>query len=775
MGSIFSIMIRFMGGYESPYYAGFNMLFLARSLLLPLDIGVAIVADLMLYLAYLIPILVFDQITNWPIFINNNFFLVGTISLALLSTYIGNLYRWREFINTYKLDQSNQELAKAKGHLETSYQKLQELDRLKTQFFSNISHEFRTPLTLILAPVDSLLKDGEASSAEARKKALQVIQGNALRLLRLINHILDLIKIDAQQMKLVLSKISLRSFLKEVYELLLPLAQQKNITFEITSNVQASIFLDRSAIEKVLLNLIYNAIKFTPSGGSIYLWAETSPSETFIHIQDTGIGIAPEMHEKIFNRFSQISSDASRQYEGTGIGLALSKEIVELHGGKITVQSELGKGSLFTVVLPHLTIQEDQAVTTPDHPNDEFLSKIQRDAFISGADLMLETNRFENIANVSSSGKPIVLIAEDNPDLSGFIASELGADYEIHIARDGQEALNILTIRRPDLIVSDIMMPGMSGYDFCKAVKSKDSTRDIPFIFLTAKAELPMKLEGYEIGADDYIIKPFQMQELQAKIKALLTLKKMEVSLKEKSMALEAALEKLQKARDERLNYVSQMAASLAHELRNPLQPIRTYIEVLDENKQNPDFIHRMIESVTPSLDRMDLLVKQLMNLGKIEKPHLGPVNIHKILDEAVSILEPKFKAKEVILEKSYHVDQVILQADPHQLSQVFFNLAKNALDALSANQTLKIKTQLINREDGSFIEISFEDNGPGIDEETLKKIFEPFFTTKKEGTGLGLCISKQIVEAHHGTLTAHSTLGKGSVFKVSLGVQFSE
>ncbi|MBI1882777.1 MAG: response regulator [Chlamydiae bacterium] len=480
-------------------------------------------------------------------------------------------------------------------------------------------------------------------------------------------------------------------------------------------------------------------------------------------IKDSGIGIPPESQEKIFDRFSSVTSSPTRNFEGVGIGLALCRELVKLHGGKITVESKPGQGSSFTISLPRKGVVRSTGKAGSDpvqlqSSEKEWIAKMNREALTTGTDLMLPRNIFgaQTSLEKNFSGKKTVLIVEDNPDLLSFLSSELQREYRLILSRDGEEALGKIEKERPDLVISDIMMPKMNGYEFCRRMKNLKSHRDIPLIFLTAKADLDMKLEGYQYGADDYLVKPFNIDELKAKARALITLRQMGKAL--------------QQAQEEKLAYVNQMAASLAHEIRNPLQPIRTYLEVLQDHYADPTFPQKMIEAVTPYLDRMDSLVQQLMHLGRFEKPSLSAMNPVNPLEDVLQILEPKLKSRRILVQKKFLKSPTSFLADPNQLAQVFFNLIKNALEAMPQGGTLLIQTEKIAENGKNLYQISFKDSGLGMDGETLQHLFEPFYTTKKEkGTGLGLSISKQIVEAHQGKIWAESKPGQGALFLVQL------
>lgn len=782
IGCAISLMIQFLGGYESSYYAGLNLVFLGMGLLLPWRLGDAFLTGILVYASYLTPIFLFEKITHWPIFINNNAFLSATFLISLIATYVGHQYRWKEFQDKFNLGQSNQALAQAKEELENAYHKLEELDQMKTQFFANISHELRTPLTLILAPVGTLIEEENKKSPEDRRKGFEVIQDNALRLLKLVNHLLDLMKIDSEKFDLNVRKVHVESLIREIQDSITPLAKQKGLELDFKTEDALNASFDRDQIEKVLLNLIYNAIKFTDKGGKIIVKTQKILEELEITVEDNGIGIAPEMLDKIFDRFTQAHTGTARRYEGTGVGLALCKELVKLHGGSISVQSELGKGSIFKVRLPMKsknvseTIPEKEEESTPkETEGTEWLTQIHREAMVSGTDLLLKKDRFgaQSQKKDLQNGKPLILISEDNPDLLSFLGSQLQCDYQVILTGNGEEALQALEQELPQLIIADIMMPKMDGYELCRRVKQNPKTQEIPVVFLTAKAELDMRIEGYKQGVDDYLIKPFNIQELKSKIKAILMLSRLNKALQEKNQQLHIAFSDLQTARDEQLGYVHQMASSLAHEIGNPLQAIRLHLEMMEELSETSQFPKETAQAIYPHLERMKALVKQLTHIGKTNKLEISAINPLTAIEETLNLLGPKLKSALIHLVKDFKAPATFIDGDKNQLVQVFFNLIKNALEAMPQGGTLEIKTEKTEKNEQSFYRILFKDSGIGITEETMTHVFNPFYTTKKEGgSGLGLSISQKIVNAHGGTLTARSKDGEGSTFIVELPLE---
>ena len=386
------------------------------------------------------------------------------------------------------------------------------MDAVKTRFFSNITHEFRTPLTLIISPVDELMK--EEDMPIPYKKTLSTVQRNANQLLELINQLLDLSKVEAGKMKVDIKRGDVGLYLAELTENFLPYALQKNIQLKINNEVTPTEYLfDAGKWERISSNLLSNAIKFTAEGGRIDvgIFENNKDEKHFITltVKDTGTGIAPEKLPHIFDRFYQADTSSTRLYEGTGIGLALVKEFVDLMNGRIDVQSKPGEGTTFTLNIP-VDVATDiavEALIIPQKANQQPLDAI-------------DTSTDENI--VSPAEAPLILVAEDNPDLNTFIAGSLQKNYRVITALNGTDAWALCKTEIPDIVLSDVMMPGMDGNELCAAIKSDPLTAHIAVVMLTVKTAPTSVIEGLSKGADDYISKPFKVDELLLRIHNLL-------------------------------------------------------------------------------------------------------------------------------------------------------------------------------------------------------------------------------------------------------------
>lgn len=399
-------------------------------------------------------------------------------------------------------------------------QKLHEVDELKSRFFANISHEFRTPLTLILGPVKQII---ERTKETKTKEDLNLVHRNANKLLGLVNQLLDISKIESGNMKLQTTPINIIPYLKALVLSFTSYAERKRISLKLISGLDdLTVYIDKDKFEKIINNVLSNAFKFTPDGGTIEVIVNQESKYLRIAISDTGVGIPKDMMQKIFDRFYQVDGSHTREQEGTGIGLSLTKELVELHKSTIEVESDEGKGSTFRISIPLGT----------DHLTPEEICELESDK--------LESYQFENTLIVSpenkinnvdtdaimQADKPLLLIVEDNYDVRNYIKANLDNGYRIIEAVDGEDGWNKSTNALPDLIISDVMMPKMDGFELCKRLKTDERTSHIPIILLTAKAAKQDKLDGYEIGADDYIMKPFETDELNARIKNLILQRK---------------------------------------------------------------------------------------------------------------------------------------------------------------------------------------------------------------------------------------------------------
>lgn len=388
------------------------------------------------------------------------------------------------------------------------------IEQLKTKFFTNVSHEFRTPLSLIISPLDKIIKN---TSDDDQKKQLNLVQRNAKRLLNLVNQLLDFRKIEVQGLKLYPSIGDIVKFAEDISYSFTDIAEKKSIQFSFSSNVETlEIYFDKDKIEKILFNLLSNAFKYTYNNGTVSVKLVYAPrpdkeedGTLSIEVRDNGIGISADKHEKIFERFFQTDVPESMVNQGTGIGLAITKEFVRLHNGVITVKSEPEKGTCFTVTLPAKKIHEPS---------------------VHLATVPVEIEDDDQIAFEESQGngkKKTIVIVEDNEDLRFYLKENLRGQYHVEEATNGKEGWEKIKMINPDLVVSDIMMPLMDGIELAKRIKTGTLTAHIPVILLTAMGSEEKQIEGFHAGVSDYVTKPFTFEILASRIKNLLAQQKL--------------------------------------------------------------------------------------------------------------------------------------------------------------------------------------------------------------------------------------------------------
>lgn len=452
------------------------------------------------------------QLSSRQIAVTNSIIEMTFFVLVVINAMIG---RYGSIISE---DQLKTEMVKSNDLL----QKLKELDRQKTLFFQNISHEFRTPLTLIVGPLETIMAEKFGRLGAAVKEQLGIIQRNAGRLLGLINQLLDLSKLDEKKMPLRIVRGDFSALVADTVASFKSYADKLGIRLTLADKGRSlEMEYDPQMMEKVLINLISNALKFTPGGGWVHmLVSEISEiNQAALIIKDSGKGIPPGALPYIFDRFHQVDGALTRNQEGTGIGLSLVKEFVGLHGGRIEVDSQLNKGTEFRIFLP-----KEIARAKNERPAEGYQEMPDQDHYYyeKGGPEKPEPFRDQELAKKTAERTALVLIVDDNPDMRVYIGQTLHDDYRIVEASDGEEGLIIARKTGPDIIISDVMMPKMDGYELCRQLKNSDQLKNIPVILLTARASEEMTLDGIEAGAYDYITKPFSPRILLAKISGIL-------------------------------------------------------------------------------------------------------------------------------------------------------------------------------------------------------------------------------------------------------------
>jgi signal transduction histidine kinase len=818
-------VIGIAGGVTSPYYPGIMLLFLGLPAVLPVTLRqTAWMLGPLLALFGALPVLGAGRVELRD-YLMSMFFVGGSVAVSVISSWLLDNLRFQDHRRRAEITAARDELAK--------------LDDVKTRFTANVHHELRTPLTLMLAPLEGIRSGDYGEVAPEMQRTLRTMHTNGKRLLKLINNLLDLAKLESQQFEIRRAPFEVVDLIESVVEGAVPMAERKGVELVVERDgEEPSIHADGEALEKVFVNLLGNALKFTDAGGSIAVGA--APAEDGgieAWVRDTGVGLAPEQLERVFDRFAQVDASATRKHEGTGIGLSLSTELVELHGGRIWAESEgLGHGATMRFVLPageSDVVPEEAAIVTAAAGDvalgaGRSIEAVEAELGLGSpgaepdtryVELDRSAERWEQRqgevpaepgAGADPDRRPI-LVVDDNADMRELIEFILGREFAVRTARNGREALDVLQGFEPDLVVSDIMMPEMSGTELCAAIKGDARLRDIPVMLVSSKAESEMKIEGLELGADDYVTKPFHPRELLARARSHAALRRARLELSQRNAELERALDELRQAeaqlvQSERLAAVGELAAGIAHEVNNPvnyaLNAVRALGGAVAELRElaadvcELDFedlaklasegtrlrerveaagadelgatVTELADIVSEGLERTQRLVGQLRDFAAPGGGEQHPIDLRDGVRATAQLMRHELEAAGLELELELPESLQLVQGDPGALNQVFLNLLKNAAEAKDGRGG---SVAVAVREQGSEVSVEVRDDGPGIPDEVREHLFEPFFTTKAAGagSGLGLSMCRRIADAHGGRIELESTLGQGSCFRLVL------
>ena len=644
---------------------------------------------------------------------------------------------------------------------------LAELDRNKTNFFSNISHEFRTPLTLLLGPIEELLSQAQARPEEERER-LQMAHRNAQRLLRLVNALLDFARIEGGRMSAHYEPVPLGEVTTDLASVFRSAIESAGLRFVVDCPpLDEPVYVDRDMWEKIILNLLSNALKFT-FGGAIRITLRRDGNTALLTVSDTGVGIPAEELPRIFDRFHRVEGKRARTYEGSGIGLALVQELAHLHGGRIEVESEVKKGSSFRVRMPlgtaHLPPDAlDRRTGRAQNPRQAF-------AFVEEASRWLPEDKNENGEPESDKLRPRIVLADDNADVRAYVKRLLNR-YEVLTATDGIRALELVRTRIPDLVLLDVTMPGMDGVSVLRELRDDAATRSLPVILLSARAGADDRIEGLEAGADDYLQKPFNARELVARVGAHLQMARMrdaaERHQKELRAQAEAANRMLELANEE----LRQFSYAASHDLQAPIRMIGTHAEMVSRklSAADPD-TQDSIGFILAGVDRMRNLVRDLLTysvtLHADREPDV-PVDLNFVLSQVLMMHQP------LILETGAVVHADPLPTIPAQWSsilQLLQNLVGNAVKYRHPDRAPEVRLHAERQHDLWLLTV--EDNGVGFDPKYSLEIFGLFKRLQGDavpGSGLGLAICKRLVEKRGGRIWAESEPGAGSRFYFTL------
>lgn len=672
------------------------------------------------------------------------------------------------FLRAQELQQANEKLRAANAELDRLYQKTKELDQLKTQFFANVSHELRTPLALIIGPTEKLLASPYLPAHERRD--LEVVLRNARTLLNRVNDLLDIAKLEAGKMELDYASVDLAHEVRVVASHFDVLAEEKGLQYNVEAPETLAAEVDPEKFRRVLLNLLSNAFKFTPAAGRIRCSLTASEDQATVEVGDSGPGIPPEKRQFVFERFSQLEGGSTRRFGGTGLGLAIAREFVELHHGAIALSDAPEGGALFTVTLPRRAAGGQPMLEPLEEANGELAARQAVE------ELRAPERAPSPVLEADGADRPLVLVVEDNADMNRFICECLAPECRTVAAFDGKEGLEKAIALKPDLILTDIMMPMMSGDELVYAIRYRRDLDDTPIVLLSAKADEALRVDLLRHGAQDFVTKPFSTVELRARISGLIAAKKATERNRRLMEQLQKALDDLKQA--DKLK--DQFLSILSHELRTPLNAIMGFGSILDDeipgrlSDSQHDYLRKMVDGAETLLS----LINDLLDMSRIQAGRfsLDPrwIDFPDIVTDVVANLAPLAEQKHHLLRSEVSSDLPPLWADEQRIIQVLTNLIHNAIKFTPVGGTITVRAGF----EGAHLWCEVEDDGAGIAASDLIRLFRPFSqvdgsnTRQAGGTGLGLSIAKALVEAHGGVIGVRSQPGRGSTFWFRLPLQ---
>jgi PAS domain S-box-containing protein len=779
---------------------------------------------------------------------------------------------------------------------------LAELDRAKTAFFSNVSHEFRTPLTLMLGPLEEVI--GDARVPPGARIRLELAQRNATRLHKLVNSLLDFSRIEAGRVEASYEETDLAAATRDLASTFRSAMERAGLAFSVDcEDLGEPVYVDREMWEKIVLNLLSNAFKFTLAGG-VAVRLRRAGDCALLEVIDTGVGVPEHELPRLFERFHRVEVTQGRSHEGSGIGLALVHELVKLHGASIDADSTLGAGTRFRIQLPfgtaHLPaerVRASRALTSTAIGARTFVQEALRwlqdpaDAARAGQQPLAEAAPGVRDRRFAATFGSRIVLADDNADVRAYVRDLLAPYYSVEAVADGEAALATAHRSRPDLVLSDVMMPRLDGYGLLAAIRADESLRSTPVLLLSARAGEEARIEGLDAGADDYVVKPFSARELLARVGALLELRHMRRTAEEgfrrrtaqyETLLTEAPLgvflvdaamrirevnptalatfgdipdligrdldevmrrlwsssyadeivrafqrtletgepmhapersearvdRRITEHYEWRINRIpladgtsgvvcyfrdisihvhararlqqadrqkDEFLAMLAHELRNPLAPIRSAGEVLARTAPAGSHAERASAIVERQVGYLTRLVDDLLDVSRITQGRVElrrrPVALAEVISRAVEIVAPLIKEKHHRISITSR-QMLRVDADPARMVQCVANVLTNAAKYTDPQGEIRVDS----RDDGDAAVLTISDDGVGMGPDLVPRVFDLFVQSERTsdraqgGLGIGLSVVKRLIEMHGGTVSAASAgIGAGSSFEIRL------
>jgi signal transduction histidine kinase len=674
-------------------------------------------------------------------------FVLPTLSMALDNAISYRALSDYQQALEVKVEQRTAELVQARDALAKTVGRLEQAQQVRDRIFANINHEIRTPLTLVHLAVSDLKLRYPQRLDQRSMEELDGIEMSTRKLLRLVDDLLLLAAGYEDKLQLRVTGVDLARLLAVIVATWRVPAERKGLQIAFQGPSRCIRPVDEEKIERVVTNLISNALKFTPAGGSVQVDLKEDVRGVEIAVRDTGIGIDDDLKKRLFGRFEQGRPSVHAGARGSGIGLSIVKELAEAHGGEVSVDSPRGGGSVFRVLLPADAQVRAELVVGGDSPSAP-LRLLPEDFDASRAATPLP----RVLEAQSGAARATILVAEDDPLLADAIGRLLSVDYRVVLAGDGLTGLRMAQQHLPDLLVSDVGMPGMDGLELTRRFRELPGNRLAPVVLLTAFANLADRLQGFDAGALDYVAKPFEPSELLARIRSQLELRTLALRLNQ----------------SEKLAALGTLSAGLAHEMRNPANAIVNAIEPLaellpDELRAEEHPVGQLLGVLRECATQMALLSRQLLGFKRPGELEYQQTTVVEVIGRAQALTQPLFKSIKLVEKLGYKGPFACAAS---LLTQVLSNLLENGAHAAGAGGWVEIASRV----DGERLVLEVSDSGGGVPVELRERIFEPFFTTKPpgSGTGLGLTTARQIVERHGGILDVREA-GAGTRFHLEL------
>jgi signal transduction histidine kinase len=667
-------------------------------------------------------------------------YVVPTISMAIddaltfaeVEDYRANL--------ALKVDERTRELAVARDELQSTVHRLEDAQTARDRIFANINHELRTPLANIALAIDRIRRrHGEALSESSG--SLDGIEFNVRQLLHLMDGLLLLAAGREGRLELRKGTVDVAALCRQVVASWESLAEEAQVELVPRLPDELHAVVDPESLARATSNLLSNALKYTDVGGKIEVTLTSEGDRIAIEVRDNGIGMAPDIRERVFERFVQGPAPLREAPRGSGIGLAIVDEIVRAHNGDIQLESALGEGASFTLRLPRgepeRGTSSGPSITSLPPPVTTRVTRGIEDESL--------------ILNPGDSAATTILIAEDDPDLRRAVAELLSESHRVIAAADGAQALELAREHHPDLLLTDISMPRMDGHELARAFRALPGQRLAPIVMLTAHGQPADRDAGFEAGVIDYLLKPFDPNDLRQRVTAQLRQRELAVRLSE----------------SERLASLAILSAGLAHEFRNPANGIANAIDalttLLSDELTRTGPAAELLDVIQTSADQLRSLCKQLLGFAGPDRLETHPQSVAALVERALLLSRSALEGRELRTRLDYEGD--VDCAGPFVV-QVLVNLFDNAAHAAGPDGWVGISTFASDHG----IHFQVRDSGPGVPDALRDKVFQPFFTTKAPGvgTGLGLPVARRIIEQHGGRLRI-VTLPGGSAFEIVL------